>query len=89
MKNIDTMTLAWKILKSSTFIKKFSFALKLAWKILKQSTMTLENNIVKIISSKIKEFNLFIVKNSGKNKVEFEDTEYNFNLFSYEVYKNL
>lgn len=88
MRIVNVMLLAWKIFKGSNLITKFSFALKLAWKIAKHSSITLENNIIKIVSKTIKDMKLYVAKNTGKNKIEFVDDEYNFNLFSYEVQRN-
>jgi len=82
---INVMKLAWKIFKSSSTIKLFSFALRLAWKIVKRCKVETEDS--KIIIKGLNKLNLFIARSSDKirNAFIFDDNDYNMNLFSYEM----
>ena len=66
MKQLNVMSLAWKIIKNSKIINKFSYALSLAWKILKQSKIIISDNIIKIKSKLLKSMKIYIAKNEGK-----------------------
>ena len=78
MKELDTMSLAWKIFKAQK-LSSFSYALKRAWIIIKSISIKINNELLEI-KTKIELYGF----NKTNSLYLLEDNSYNINLLQYQ-----
>ena len=87
MKTLNIMSLAWKILRNSKTITRFSSAMKLAWVLLRRASIvlvdgTIEYTVIKALSK----LSVYVSLLSKKGrKFIIEDNAYEMNFMNYEL----
>ena len=84
-KNLDVMSLAHKIFKDNERFTRFGSALKLAWLICRNAKILVQENIIKIYSSILNQYNLSVENRRERNCIVIKNNIYDLNLFAYEA----